>query len=119
VVTNYNLPERRAMVLVPISVSCEMDADRVEEVLIEEAVKAASEVPGVLNDPAPSVRFVPGFGASSLDFTLACHVREITDQVNVKHQLNKRIWKRFKLEHIDIPYPTRTVYLKGSEKLQQ
>jgi small-conductance mechanosensitive channel len=109
------------MILVPISVSYDTDADRVEQVLTEEAERAVSEVPGLLPEPAPAARFVPGFGASSLDFTLACHVREITDKQLVLHELHKRIWKRFKLENIEIPYPTRTVYLKGAdpERLQQ
>jgi small-conductance mechanosensitive channel len=114
VVTNYYLPERRAVILVPISVSYDADAEVVERILIEEALKATTEVEGLLREPAPAVRFVPGFGASSLDFTLACHVREIVDQQPVMHELHKRIWKRFKLENIDIPYPTRTVYLKRS-----
>lgn len=118
VVTNYYLPERRAMIQVPVSVSYEADADMVERVLLDEAIKAGAQVPGLLLEPAPAVRFVPGFGASSLDFTLACHVREITDQQPVLHELHKRIWKRFKIEHIEIPYPTRTVYLKGPGKDQ-
>jgi small-conductance mechanosensitive channel len=84
-------------------------------------MKAASEVPGLLSDPGPAVRFDPGFGDSSLDFTLACHVREIVNKPPVVHALHKRIWKRFKLEGIEMPYPTRTVYLKGpvAQKMQQ
>jgi small-conductance mechanosensitive channel len=121
VVINYYLPERRVMILIPVSVSYDMDVDRVERVLTEEAVKAASELPGLLARPGPSVRFDPGFGASSLDFTLVCHVREIVDKPPVVHELHKRIWKRFKLEGIEMPYPTRTVYLKGpgAEKAKQ
>ncbi|MEW6200593.1 MAG: mechanosensitive ion channel family protein, partial [bacterium] len=58
------------------------------------------------------VRFIPGFGESSLDFTLICQVREFVDQYLAQHELRKRIFKRFDEESIEIPFPHRTVYLK-------
>jgi small-conductance mechanosensitive channel len=112
VVTNYYLPERRMAITIPVSVSFDADLDAVERILIDEMKTAAGKVPGMLSEPAPEVRFVPGFGASSLDFTLICHVREVIDQQPVQHELHKRIYKRFKQEGIEIPYPTRTVYVK-------
>lgn len=69
----------------------------------------------MLSDPAPFVRFIPGFGDSSLDFTLICQVKEFVDQYLVQHELRKRIFKRFKEEGIEIPFPIRTVYLKNRE----
>jgi len=51
------------------------------------------------------VRFTPGFGASSLDFKLICHVREVIEQQPVQHELHKRIFRRFKQEGIEIPFP--------------
>jgi small-conductance mechanosensitive channel len=112
VVTNYFLPERRTTIQIPVSVSYDADPDLVERVLLEEATRPATEVPGMLNDPAPSVLFTPGFGASSLDFTLVCSVTDVNAQQPVQHALRKRIFKRFKREGIAIPYPTRTVFLK-------
>ncbi len=112
VVTNYSLPDRRMAVQIPVSVSYSSDPDRVGRILLEEARKAAGEVPGLLADPEPSVRFIPGFGESSLDFTLVCHVREFTDQYTAQHELRKRIFSRFQLEGIEMPFPTRTVYVK-------
>jgi len=81
--------------------------------LLEEARKALAAVPGLLvADPAPSVRFLPGFGESSLTFSLLCHIREVGDQNPVMNELNKRILKRFRKEGIEFPYPTRMVYLR-------
>jgi small-conductance mechanosensitive channel len=114
VVTNYYLPERPFILQMPIGVSYDADPDVVERVLLDEAHKAASDVTGLLGDPQPSVVFVPGFGASSLEFTLVCRVRDYTDQQSVKHELHKRILKRFRKEGIDIPFPTRTVYVKNT-----
>ena len=112
VVTNYYLPERRMSLSIPVSVSYESDPEQVERVLLEEAKKGAADIPGLLGDPEPAVRLIPGFGDSSLDFTLSCQIREFADQYFAQHELRKRIFKRFKQEGIEIPYPQRTVHLK-------
>ncbi len=112
IITNYFLPERRMALLLPVSVSYESDARRVEEILMEEAKKAAAEVEGLLEEPAPFVRFIPGFGDSSLNFTLICQVREFVDQYLVQHELRHRILARFRKEGIEIPFPQRTVHLR-------
>jgi small-conductance mechanosensitive channel len=114
IVTNYYLPEPRMALLIPISVSYAADPDHVERVLVEEAQRAVEQVPGLLAEPAPFVRFIPGFGESSLDFTLICQVREFTDQFLAQHELRKRIFARFKQERIEIPFPQRTVHLHDS-----
>lgn len=112
VVTNFYLPDRRMAVLIPVSVSYSSDPETVEQILLDEAKKAVGNVPGLLQEPAPICRFIPGFGESSLDFTLICHVQEFTDQYPVQHELRKRIFSRFKQEGIEIPFPHRTVYLR-------
>lgn len=119
IVTNYYLPERRMSIFIPIGVSYSSDPEKVEKILLEEANKAIGEIAGLLGDPGPSVRFVPGFGDSSLDFTLVCQVREFTDQYPVQHELRKRIFKRFKEEGIEIPFPHRTVYLREEKEWQK
>ncbi len=114
VVTNYHLPDRTIAVPMTFGVSYDTDPETVERILIDEALKATAEVPGLLNDPKPHVRFLPGLGPSSLDFTLLCFVRDYADQQPVQHALNKRILKRFTQEGIEVPFPTRTVYLRNS-----
>ena len=112
IVTNYYLPEKRMSLLIPVGVSYSSDPERVEEILLEEARKAVGEIPGLLGNPEPAVRFIPGFGDSSLDFTLICQVQEFVDQYYAQHELRKRIFRRFGEEGIDIPFPHRTVYLR-------
>lgn len=116
VVTNYYLPEKRMSLLIPIGVSYSSDPEEVEKVLVEEAKKAVGEIPGLLGDPEPFVRFIPGYGESSLDFTLICQVQEFVDQYLAQHELRKRIFKRFKEEGIEIPFPHRTVYLREEKE---
>lgn len=112
IVTNYNLPERRMSLLIPIGVSYDSDPEVIETVLIEEAIRGASEIPGLLAEPAPFVRFIPGFGDYSLDFTLICQVSEFVDQYLVQHELRKRIFRRFRKEGIEIPFPVRTLHIR-------
>ena len=112
IVTNYHLPEKRMSLLIPIGVSYDTDPERVERILVEEAKRGAGEIPGLLAEPEPFVRFIPGFGDSSLNFTLICQVREFVDQYLVQHELRKRIFSRFRETGIEIPFPIRTVYLR-------
>jgi len=116
IVTNYHLPEKRMSLVIPIGVSYDCDPDRVERLLNEIARAGALEIPGLLAEPAPVARFSPGFGDSSLNFSLICHVAEFVDQYPVQHEIRKRIWKRFREEGIEIPYPTRTVYLEDARR---
>jgi small-conductance mechanosensitive channel len=95
-----------------VAVGYESDIELVERLLLEEASSAAGTIPGLLADPAPTVRFDPGFGDFSLGFTLGCHVQEFADQFRVRHELRKRILHRFRQEKIDMPFPTRTVYVR-------
>lgn len=116
VVINFSLPEKKMAVSIPVSVSYSVDPENVEKALAEEANKAVGEVDGLLGEPKPAARFIPGFGESSLDFTLVFHVREFADQANVQHELRKRILKRFRQEGIEIPFPHRTVYIREEKK---
>lgn len=111
IVINYHLPEKRMSVPIPISVSYESDPTRIEAILAEEATSAIGHVPGLLAEPAPFVRFIPGFGESSLDFTLIVQVNEFVDQYLVQHELRKRIFARFQKEGIEIPFPQRVVHV--------
>ena len=112
VVTNYHLPEKRMSIQVQVGVSYTSDPEKVERVLREEAVQAAAGIRGMVSDPGPEVRFDPGMGEWALSYTVSCHVAEFADQFPVKHELRKRILKRLLAEGIEVPFPTRTVYLR-------
>jgi small-conductance mechanosensitive channel len=111
-ITNYDLPESRIAVLIPVSVSYASDPDLVERVLVEEATRAASDIPGLLTEPPPSVRLIPGFGDSALQFTLVCQVASFVDQYLAQHEVRKRILRRLRAEGIEIPFPIRTIELR-------
>jgi small-conductance mechanosensitive channel len=112
IVTNYCLPEKRLSLLIPVSVSYASDPAMVEKMLVDEAKRSVGEIPGLLGNPEPFVRFIPGFGESSLDFTLICQVGEFVDQYLAQHELRKRIFERFRREGVEIPFPQRTVHIR-------
>jgi small-conductance mechanosensitive channel len=112
-IVNYHLPEKKLALLIPISVSYDSDLNLVQRLLMEETTGGVGTIPGLLGEPTPFVRFIPGFGQSSLDLTLICHVNEFVDQFLVQHELRLRILKRFRIEGVQIPYPSRTVYVHG------
>ncbi|MBN2538324.1 mechanosensitive ion channel [candidate division WOR-3 bacterium] len=112
IVTNYHLREERHRLDIPVGVSYSSDPEHVEAVLVDETRKAIGVVPNLLDEPAPYVLFMPGFGGYSLDFTLVVHVRSYTDQFDVQHRLRKFIFARFRAEGIEIPFPIRTVHLR-------
>ncbi|HWP35002.1 MAG TPA: mechanosensitive ion channel family protein [Thermodesulfobacteriota bacterium] len=114
IITNYHLPEPRMALLIRVGVAYDADPDRVERLLLEVAADAArsGEIPGLLAEPAPLVRFIPGFGDSSLDFTLIVQVAEFVDQYVVQHELRKRILAALRRAGIEIPYPHRTVEVR-------
>jgi len=114
IVTNYYLPDKRLSVSVQVTASYDCDADRVEKVLFEVVRAAAAEIPAILSEPPPNVMFDPGFEDSAIGFTVSCQVAEFANQYPVRHELRKRIFRRFREEGIPIPYPTRTVYLQPS-----
>ena len=103
IITNYDLPEPRLALLVRVGVDYGSDPDRIEVLVVDEATRAVGEVPGLLGEPAPFVRLIPGFGDFSLDFTLVCQVKSFTDQFLVQHELRKRILRRFRAEGIQVP----------------
>lgn len=111
IVTNFDMPQSRLSLLINVGVSYSEDPDQVEAILIEETLEAAKTVPGLLADPAPFVRFIPGFGESSLDFTLICQVSTYVDQYLAQHEIRKRVLSRFRLEGISIPFPQRDIHL--------
>jgi small-conductance mechanosensitive channel len=114
IVTNFSLPDPHMSLLIPVSVNLNSDPEKVESILVEEASNALETVPGLLRDSAPFVRFIPGFGQFSLDFTLICSVRNYVDQYLVQHELRKRIYKRFRDEEIEFPVPQRDVHFSSN-----
>jgi small-conductance mechanosensitive channel len=108
-VVNFCLPDRKIMVTVAVPVAYGSDPQRVEDELSDIIKKGSEDIVGLLASPSPGVRFNPGFGADSLDFTLYFYVKDFSDRSFVRHEVRKRIYKRF--GEIGMEFPKKTLVL--------
>ncbi|MGH9450498.1 MAG: mechanosensitive ion channel family protein [Terriglobia bacterium] len=112
IITNYSKPEDRMSLTIQVGVAYGADPAKVETALLETARNAAAAgLEGLLAYPEPTVRLIPGFGPSTLDFSLGVQVRRFVDQYFVQSELRKRILDRFAKDSISMPFPTQTIRL--------
>jgi small-conductance mechanosensitive channel len=112
ILKNYTFPRQALWVSIDVGVSYESDLSHVEEVTVEVAREVLSDVEGGVRDRDP-VMVYKAFGGSSIDFEVRMMVREFRSQGPVRHEFIKRLHKRFGEEGIEIPFPIRTVIMKG------
>ncbi len=119
VLTNYSHPHTQMMLPILVGVAYGTNPRRASQVLKEIAEEAIRDgLAGLKLDSEPLVRFMPGFGDSSLDFTLMVEVLEFADQFSVQSELRMRIVERFDREEIEFPFPTRNlVFDKSTQEM--
>ncbi len=108
IVINYHLPEPKVMVELAFGVSYLCDPYELEEILIDEFQKAREELPGFTEDD-PITRF-KAYGDSALQFKFLLFVNDFSLKFQTAHDMMKRLYRRFKQEGIEIPYPIRTLH---------
>jgi small-conductance mechanosensitive channel len=114
--TNFSLPDSRIAMSISVRVGYDSDIDRVEAILLEEAIAATVALEELLSDPAPSVVFNPGLGEWALVFEVDFQVKQFADQFKIQSELRKRLFKRLQREKISMPFPTRTVLLSRARE---
>lgn len=109
-VTNWTANDRRVRINVPLGVSYGSDPDDVRRILLEVATRHSD----VLNEPPVDVIFT-GFGESSLDFELRVWTtKQVTTPRVIASELYFAVFKAFKREGIEIPFPQRDLHLRSS-----
>jgi len=111
-VINWSHNNRNIRFDIPVGVSYAEDPEKVKRVLLD----VAKENENVLKHPEPRV-FFDEFADSSLNFTLAVWTSKYTDKPRIlKTELYFEIFKQFKDEGIEIPFPQRDIYIKSQPK---
>lgn len=111
-VINWSHTDRKVRFNYPVGVSYKEDPQKVKKILIE----VATDNPGVLKDPKPDVLFTE-YADSALMFNLRVWTNDYIDRPGVlKSQLYFEIFKRFKENSIEIPFPQRDVHIKQMPK---
>ncbi|MDE3129106.1 MAG: mechanosensitive ion channel family protein [Gemmatimonadota bacterium] len=112
VTANFNMPDLEQAVSVQVGVAYASDLERVERVTVEVARDVMRTVAGGVPAYEPSIRFHT-FGDSSINFSVNLRGQDYTAQYLIKHEFIKRLTARYRAEGIDIPFPVRTIVLKG------
>ncbi|MFH1195382.1 MAG: mechanosensitive ion channel domain-containing protein [bacterium] len=110
-VINWSHNDRNVRFNIPLGVAYKEDPEKVKQILME----VAENEDGVLKDPKPDVLFKE-FGDSSLNFSLLIWTSSyITTPGILKSKLYFEIFKRFKENNIEIPFPQRDLHIKNTE----
>jgi small-conductance mechanosensitive channel len=100
-------PSEKHRIRAAVGVAYGTDIDHV----IATLEKVAADNTDIVADPAPRVRFRQ-FGDSSLNFELLGWIAQPVDRGRVSHELNCAIYKAFRENGIEIPFPQRDLHVK-------
>jgi len=112
-VINWSHNDRNVRFQFPVGVAYKEDPKLIRKLLID----VSAENHGVLKKPSPEVLFEE-FGDSSLNFKLAVWTTDYIDKPNIlKSQLYYAIFKKFRDNNIEIPFPQRDLNFKSGFEL--
>jgi small-conductance mechanosensitive channel len=111
-VVNHSFSDRKVRLGLPIQVSYASDLDAACAIL----VAAAQKNPRVLKDPAPSA-LITAFADSGINLELGVWIDD-PDQgmAGLRSDLYAAIWRAFREQGIEIPFPQREIRVLGEIK---
>jgi small-conductance mechanosensitive channel len=110
IVSNYFLPDKEIVFDITIGVDYNSDLQKVEEVTVEVLKEMQQASPDCVQNFEPFIRFQQ-FGESSIVLKAFLRAKTFGSQFLIKHELMKRIQKRYTEEGINIPFPVRNVFI--------
>jgi len=110
-VINWSHNDRNVRFGVEVGVSYNEDPEKIKDILLS----VADDNSAVLKNPKSDVIFTE-FGDSSLNFNLRVWTTELIQKPHtLRSQLYFEIFKRFREEGIEIPFPQRDLHIKNPE----
>ena len=107
-VENWSYSSRNVRVKVPVGVAYGTDLDLAETLMLE----AAAACPRVLDSPKSAV-WLTAFGDNAINFEMQLWMCDPEDGIgNLRSDVLKRVWHLFRDHGIEIPYPSRDIYVK-------
>ncbi|WP_341675259.1 mechanosensitive ion channel domain-containing protein [Niveibacterium sp. SC-1] len=111
VVQNETYADKNVRIAIKIQVGYATDIDRALQILIE----SAKVHERVLHDPEPAA-FLVNFGENGIDLELGLWIYDpVQGSLGIRSLINREIWRRFKEEGIEIPFPQRDIRLLNAE----
>jgi len=114
-VVNWSYSSRDVRVKAPVGVSYDSDLELVTRLLYQ----AVDETPRVLKSPKPRVNIME-FGDSSVNFEVRFWIEDPEEGLaNIRSDVYMRIWRLFKENDVEIPFPQRDLHLRSSRQFDQ
>jgi small-conductance mechanosensitive channel len=108
-VVNWSHKSDRVRLKVPVRVPHDSDLDQALALMRE----AASYPERVMAVPAPNA-LIMAFGETAIELELRFWIEDAQNGVhNIKSQVLYEIWRLFRQEGIQIPYPKRDLYVRS------
>jgi small-conductance mechanosensitive channel len=111
-VINHSFSDRKVRVALPIQVAYATDLDAARKIMVD----VAAATPRVLKDPEPGA-LITGFADSGINLELGVWIDD-PDQglAALRSELYDGIWRAFRRDGIEIPFPQREVRVLGAIK---
>lgn len=107
VVHNYSFDDRKIVVVTKISVHYDSDLDKVLQIMEE----TAQRCPYILSNTPPVAR-VESFDDSGITMKLISWIDDISHKYDYNGWINLELWRDFKNEGIEMPYPQLDLHIK-------
>lgn len=112
IIRNYQLPDKEIAVSIEVGVSYDSDLEKVEQITIQTAKDILQKTEGGVKTFEPFIRYHT-FADSCINFTTILRAQEFVNQYLIKHEFIKALHEQFRKNAIEIPFPIRTLHLKG------
>lgn len=113
IIINYYTPESRLGYVMDFTASYDDEPEKVVEALLEAASEVQKKTGKISKDGGLPWARADTFGESAINYKVGVQVPTYVDKYAVKGEMVREVYHQFKKKGITIPFPTRTVYLKG------
>jgi len=108
-VINHSYSNRRVLMRVPVQISYSSNLETALKLMLE----AAYSHPRILKDPAPTA-LLTAFGDNGINLELMAWIEDPEHgKFNLNSDLNLALYKSFRANSIEIPYPQRDIRIIG------
>ena len=109
-VENWTHSDSKIRIKIPIGVHYKSDVEQA----IAICERCAAEIPRVIDDPKPVCQ-LRNFGDNAVELELRLWIADPMNGVNnIRSDTLRGVWRAFREEGIEIPYPQRDLHLRGS-----
>jgi len=106
-IINYSLPDPSFRIVIDVGIACNSDIDKAKKAVLN-AIKG---IPGIKSSPEPAAHF-KNIGDFSLNFQLKVFIEDYRKRHEMRSIVTQKVYEALRKAKIDVPYPTRTIYLK-------